>query len=119
WSSFARMAATRCGSVPDARTGFAAVVALADLAGFTFFCSRFCADFFFFNFGGIGAKTIAWTKERRAACGKLFRGDCADFSLLQRVRRRFFSGEESKTPDRSQIPPHLLATQEFLHLRGR
>src|SRR5437899_2254526 len=113
------MAATRCGSLPAARVGFAALRTFDGVASFALDpAGFFLADLFFFGFVAMGAKTIAWRKALRAACGRLSRGGYANSFPQARVPRRFSLAQGSKTLDRSQILPRLLGTPEFRRPRG-
>src|SRR5207245_3169459 len=98
------IAATRFGSVPAARAGLAAFAVLADFAAFALAGAvLFFAGCFFLALGAMGAKTIAWRKERRATCGTPSRDGCAGFFLGRTVPRKFSLRQGSRTPDRSQI----------------
>src|SRR2546430_6229567 len=117
-SSFARIAATRLGSVPAARAGLAAFADFAAFAVFDFAEAGFFFDGFFFDFLAIGAKTIAWRKEPRAICETPFPGGCADFFLPRASPRKFFRGQGSGTLDRTRIHLNRAAPPGFLHQRG-
>src|SRR5262245_51757957 len=108
------MVATRFGSVPAARAGFATLPAFTGFALLAFVrIMFFVADFLFLGFIAMGAKTIAWRKVLRAICGRPYLGGCVDFSLQARVQQTFSSKQGNKTPGRSQILLRLAETPEF------